>query len=263
MDVDPSRPSPMEFVVERPRFAIALAPPTVTRVLAGLLILVFVLEFVAGLWLFGTWTGPVDGRVLLVLGMKVNGRILAGEWWRLFTATLLHIGPFHLIANLIGLFMLGPLVEGHFGHLRFLAIYLVSGLAGSVTSFALSVYPSAGASGAIFGLLGATILYFYRYRDYFGEQGRQVLQSMVVVLVLNLVLGASLANVDNWGHLGGLVGGVLTAWGLLPRYRPPAQVRPGVNMLRRERRLLAETAWFLLSLALVAAGLVAGIARWR
>ncbi len=261
--MDPSRPPVLEFVAERPRFAIPLAPPTVTRILAGLLILVFVLEFLVGLWLFGLWTGPVDSRVLLVLGMKVNELILAGQWWRLLTATLLHIGPFHLIANLIGLFMLGPLVEGHFGHLRFLAIYLISGLAGSVTSFALSVYPSAGASGAIFGLLGATILYFYRYRHYFGEQGRQVLQSMVVVLVLNLALGASLANVDNWGHLGGLVGGAVAAWGLLPRYRPPVRVRPGINMLQRERRLLAETAWLLLSLALVSAGLVAGIVRWR
>ncbi len=72
------------------------------------------------------------------------------------------------------------------------------------------------ASGAIFGLLGATIVYFYTYRDYFGAQGQEVLRSMLVVLVLNLVIGVSMANVDNWGHLGGLVGGAVMAWGLMP-----------------------------------------------
>ncbi len=255
-------PGPLPLLLERPRFAVPIHPPRMTRMLAGLLILVFVLEFVVGLWLFGTWTGPVDGRVLLVLGMKVNELILAGQWWRLLTATLLHIGPFHLLANLVGLFMLGPLVEGRFGSVRFLAIYWVSGLAGSAASFAFSPYPSAGASGAIFGLLGATIVYFYTYRDYFGAQGQEVLRSMLVVLVLNLVIGLSLANVDNWGHLGGLVGGAVMAWGLMPGYRPPEVVHPGVNLLIPETRPVPALVGTLVSLALILGGVGIGVVRW-
>jgi hypothetical protein len=94
--------------------------------------------------------------------------------------------------------------------------------------------------------LGATLLYFYRFRENFGQRGRDILQSMFVVLVLNLFIGVSMNNVDNWGHVGGLVGGFLVTAGLMPRYRVPDMIRPGRQPLRREPHLVRDLFWTLL-----------------
>jgi len=245
----PYHPSPETPL--RPEFYISLTSPTVSRVMIGLNLLVFAATFVFGLVVFGTWTGPVDIRVLYLLGMKSNIDILNGEVWRLLTAMFLHIGPTHLISNLIGLFMLGPILEGHLGHWRFAAIYLIGGLFGSVASYAFSPALSAGASGAIFALLGATVLYFFRFRENFGQKGQEILRSMLVVLVLNLVMGGALANVDNWGHLGGLAGGLLVAAGLFPRYRLPEVIRLGRQPLVRDSNTARQIGWVLLCVFLL------------
>lgn len=229
-----------------PTFFIPLVRPRVSRALIGLNLIVFAVTFVYGLAEYGVWNGPTNLRVLFDLGMKSNWHIMQGQSWRLFTAMFLHIGPIHLISNLIGLFWLGPIIEGHFGHLRFAAIYLLGGLLGSIASYAFSPAPSAGASGAVFALLGATIVYFYRYRENMGRQGQSMLQSALVILVINLALGLSVSNIDNWGHMGGLAGGVIVAVGLLPRYRPPAVVRAGAQPLMREARVVRTVAWTLL-----------------
>ncbi len=237
-----------------PTFFIPLVPPRISRVLIGVNLCVFAATFVYGLLVFGVWNGPMDLRVLYRLGMKSNEAILNGETWRLFTAMFLHIGPIHLISNLIGLYWLGPIIEGHYGHLRFAVIYLLGGLLGSIASYAFSPALSAGASGAVFALLGATIIYFYRYRENMGRQGQSMLQSALVILVINLALGFSVSNVDNWGHIGGLVGGAIVAIGLLPRYRQPAVVRLGMQALAREPRILWSLTWtFVCALLLLAA----------
>lgn len=217
----------------------------------GLNLLAFAATFVFGLAVFGTWSGPVDIRVLYLLGMKSNADILNGEVWRLLTAMFLHIGPTHLFSNLIGLFMLGPILEGHLGHWRFAAVYLVGGLFGSVASYAFSPALSAGASGAVFALLGATVLYFFRFRENFGARGREILQSMLVVLVINLVLGGTVANVDNWGHVGGLLGGLLVVAGLFPTYRLPSIIQMGRQPLVRESNLTRQILWVSLSVLLL------------
>jgi len=229
-----------------PTFYIPLVRPRVSRALIAVNLLVFAATFIYGLLEYGVWNGPTNLRVLCDLGMKSNWHIMQGENWRLFTAMFLHIGPIHLISNLIGLFWLGPIIEGHFGHLRFTAIYLLGGLLGSIASYAFSPAPSAGASGAVFALLGATIIYFYRFRDNMGRQGQSMLQSALAILVINLVLGFSVANVDNWGHMGGLVGGVIIAIGLLPRYRPPSVLNFGRQPLVREPRIVRGLSWTLL-----------------
>lgn len=226
-------------------FYIPLVPPLVSRALIGINLLVFAATFVYGLLEYGVWNGPNNLRVLFDLGMKSNFHVYHGQSWRLFTAMFLHIGPIHLISNLIGLFWLGPIIEGHFGHVRFAAVYLLGGLLGSIASYAFSPALSAGASGAVFALLGATIVYFYRFRDNLGRHGQSMLQSALVILVLNLVLGFSVTNVDNWGHLGGLAGGVIVAAGLLPRYRQPEVVRAGAQPLVREARVIRALAWTL------------------
>lgn len=235
----------------RPEFYIPLTRPIVSRIMIGVNLLVFAATFLFGLIVFGVWTGPVDLRILYLFGMKSNLDILQGEWWRLFTAMFIHIGPTHLISNLIGLFWLGPLIEGHLGHLRFALIYILGGLLGSIASYAFTPALSAGASGAVFALLGGTALYFYRFRENLGRQGQAVLQSAMVVLALNLFLGVSMSGVDNWGHLGGLAGGLLLTWGLIPRYQIPAVVQPGRQPLTRVRRPAAEIAWILFSVAVL------------
>ncbi len=253
-DQPTSQPAPQTPTFDaplRPEFYISLTSPTVNKVMIGLNLLAFAATFVFGLVVFNTWTGPVDIRVLYLLGMKSNADILNGEVWRLLTAMFLHIGPTHLISNLIGLFMLGPILEGHLGHWRFAAIYLIGGLFGSVASYAFSPALSAGASGAVFALLGATVFYFFRFRENFGARGREILQSMLVVLVMNLVLGGTVANVDNWGHIGGLLGGLLVVAGLFPTYRLPAVILMGRQPLVREFNLARQIGWIAFSILLL------------
>ena len=225
----PPNPSPLPppYAGERapaPRtihYAIRLAPPTLTYFLIGVCLAVFFLEIGYGFWRYNTWTGSQNTTVLVDLGAKVNQYILLGEWWRLFTAMFLHIGVMHLLFNMWALFAIGRLVEAYYGHVRYAIIYLLGGLFGSLASYAFSPSVSAGASGGVFALTGATSVYFFRYRDNFGSHGRAVLQNMLLIIVMNLAFGFAGSGVDNWGHIGGLVGGLLLAWGLLPKYALP------------------------------------------
>jgi rhomboid protease GluP len=115
------------------------------------------------------------------------------------------------------LYAIGPAVERFFGTPRFIAQYLLSGFAGVVFSLALSPYPSAGASGAIFGLLGSLGAFIYIHRDLFGQFGRVQLRQIVLVALLNLGLGL-MPGIDNWGHLGGLLTGVFLTLLIGPRF---------------------------------------------
>ena len=182
MNLFGNAPRPSVGPPEPPSFFIPLVPPRVSRTLIAINLLVFAVTFLYGLVEYRVWNGPTNLRVLFDLGMKSNWHIMQGQSWRLFTAMFLHIGPIHLISNLIGLFWLGPIIEGHFGHFRFAVIYLLGGLLGSIASYAFSPALSAGASGAVFALLGATIVYFYRFRDNMGRQGQSMLQSALVLL---------------------------------------------------------------------------------
>jgi rhomboid protease GluP len=236
----------------RPRFVIRQTPPYVTRFMLAANIVVFVVMVIYGYITYGTINGTEDMRVLIFFGAKVNVLIAAGEWWRLFTAMFIHIGVIHLLFNLYALYSLGPLVESYFGHFRFTAIYLIGGLFGSLASYAFSDAPAAGASGAIFGLAGCLTLYFFRYRENFGARGRAILYNMLVVIGINLVFGLSQPGIDNWGHMGGLIGGALVTAGLLPSYRPPTITSYGANVyvMEEEPRLWLNAAWILVCLAL-------------
>ncbi|MFN2203776.1 MAG: rhomboid family intramembrane serine protease [Caldilineaceae bacterium] len=238
----PSTQAGQPYVV-RNRFAIRLSKPYVTRTLIVLNVLVFVAMVVYGYMTYNTLRGTEDMRVLVDFGAKVNSLIADGETWRLFSAMFIHIGVFHLLVNLYALYILGPLVEGYFGHLRFLGIYLVGGLFGSLASYAFSDSISAGASGAIFGLAGAITVFFLRYRDNFGKQGRSILQSMAFIIGLNLIFGLTVPGIDNWGHIGGLVGGAVVAYGLLPRYKAPDLLQPGPQVIEQEERVIHSLLW--------------------
>jgi membrane associated rhomboid family serine protease len=164
---------------------------------------VFVLQL-AGQVLFGS-------DVVIELGAKANDLILAGQVWRLVTPVFIHGGVLHLGVNMYSLFALGPPVERFFGAPRMLALYLLSGISGVVFSLAFNRFPSVGASGAIFGLLGALAMFLYLHRGLLGPAGRMQLQQLVVVGALNLVYGAMNPGIDLWGHIGGLAAGAACA----------------------------------------------------
>lgn len=247
----------------RARFYITVTPPRVTYALLAANVAIFIAMIVVGYVVFGTLNGTEDMRVLSLFGAKINARIaLEGQVWRLFTAMFLHIGVLHLLFNLYALNALGPLVEGYFGHVRFSVIYLLGGLFGSLASYAFSPNPSAGASGAIFGLAGAITIYFLRYRENFGSRGRAILTNMLMVIGINLVFGLAMPGIDNWGHMGGLVGGAVLAWGLLPRYEPPVALIPGNYPLAERPRGTQYLTWVLLWSALLILGVQAATRNW-
>lgn len=240
----------------RPQFYIRLSKPTATRVLLVVILAIFVVEvalsFLISRSLLALTSPSIE--VLVLMGAKVNEFIAQGEVWRLFTAIFLHGGVIHVMFNLYALYALGPLLEGYTGHMRFLTIFLISGLYGSLFSYALSGPISVGASGAVFGLLGGISVYFLKYRNNFGTQGRSILQNMAIVLVLNLIIGFSSGFIDNWGHIGGLVGGALVAFGILPRYCQPQAIQPGAQALEVVERRVLEAIWVVLCLLLLIIG---------
>ena len=154
-------------------------------------------------------------------GAKVNAAITAGQLWRLVTPVLIHAGLLHLFVNMYSLTAIGPAVERLFGARRMLAVYLLAGVAGVEFSLAFSPYASVGASGAIFGLLGALGTLLYLHRKTLGPSGEVTLRRIAFVALLNLGLGLA-PGIDNWGHLGGLLAGAALGWFLGPQLEPIA-----------------------------------------
>lgn len=187
--------------------------PVVTYVIMGLTILVFLAQMISKFVL--------GGDLPAGLGMKINAYILQGEWWRLFTPMLLHSSAslLHIIFNMYALYALGPGLESTYGHGRFLALYVIAGFAGNVLSFLFSSANSLGASTAIFGLIGAEAVFLYRNRQLFGGGAQRALTNVLFVAAANLMLGFTSSGIDNWGHIGGLLGGSFFAWFAGPLYR--------------------------------------------
>jgi len=150
--------------------------------------------------------------LLAIYGMKSNELIIAGEYWRLVTAMFLHGSIIHLGFNLYALYILGRRVERFFGSFRFLGLFLIAGIAGNLFSFVFTEAPSLGSSTAIFGLLGAEGIFIYQHRKLIGEQFKVALRQIIQVALGNLVIGFMIPGIDNWGHIGGLIGGALYTW---------------------------------------------------
>jgi rhomboid protease GluP len=191
---------------------IPLSRPVLTYVLLGLIALMYVAESLLG--------GSTNSDTLVFLGAQVNQFVALGEYWRLLGAMFLHIGIMHLAFNGWALYSLGREVEAFYGTPRFTLIYLLSGFFGGMATFWLGPNVlSAGASGAIFGLVGAEIAYFFVNRKLFGQLSRRSLGNLAILVAINLVLGFSPGSgVNNYAHLGGLVGGLALGLGLAPRY---------------------------------------------
>jgi membrane associated rhomboid family serine protease len=193
----------------RRRSAITLGGTgAVTRALLIVNIGMFVVELGAGAG--SALGGGPSLRTLFDLGAMQPLAIAQGhQYWRLFTAMFLHAGLLHLALNMYGLYLFGTIIEQAFGEIRFLAIYLAAGLMASVASFLFSDPRSVavGASGAIFGLLGAWVAFNFRRRG--NTFAAANLRMAALLIGLNLFLGFSIRGIDNFAHLGGLVTGIV------------------------------------------------------
>jgi len=193
--------------------------PFVTYSLIGICVVVYLLQWVTQSFL------NID--IPAAWGVKDNILIMQGQVWRFITPIFLHGSIVHLGFNMYALFALGPTLERFYKHWRYLVLFLLGGFAGNVLSFMFTKNPSLGASTAIFGLLGAEGVLIYQNREIFGATARRALPQVVMIAVINLMIGLSIPAIDNWGHIGGLVGGTLFAWfggpllqrqGLFPPY---------------------------------------------
>ena len=176
----------------------------VTYTLIGINILIYIVTSIMSRNIFYSNT-----YVLIMLGAKVNELINYGQVWRLLTCAFLHGGIMHLAFNMYSLKIIGSEVEYIFGRKKYLIIYLMASLGGSIFSYIFSPYSiSVGASGAIFGLLGAMLVFGIKHRN---KIGKGYMMNIIQVIGINIFIGITLSNIDNFGHIGGLIVGGITA----------------------------------------------------
>ena len=173
----------------------------VTYIIMAICIILFILMELSG--------GSTNSQTLLKYGANLDVLVKNGEYYRLFTCIFLHIGIMHLLCNMYSLYIIGREVENLFGKIKYIIIFILSGIFGSIMSLAFTHNTiSAGASGAIFGLLGALLYFGMHYRTYLGEA---IKRSIIPIIVVNLIIGFFAEGIDLAAHIGGLVGGVLVA----------------------------------------------------
>ncbi len=203
----------------------------VTMALIGINVLVFLAELGAGGTTQGTRNWIYTHGALFASGGYFHGSVVPlpgfipiakhgvahGEWWRLISAAFLHYGPFHLAINMYSLFFAGTLLEQVIGRWRFALLYVGSGIAGSAGAILISPDSvTVGASGAIFGILGALFVLERKGSIMTGGQ-------VAALIVLNLIFTFAVSNISVGGHIGGLIGGVVLMWLLVHTRRSAAQ----------------------------------------
>ncbi len=192
-------------------FQLPASTPQVTYAILGITIFVFILQLLSDFFL--------GGDLMVALGAKSNDAIRAGQLWRFFTPILLHGSLWHIGFNMYALYSLGTGLEKRMGHVRFLLLYLLAGFAGNVMSFLITPGLSIGASTSVFGVIAAEGIFLYQNRRLFGKEAGRAMNNIVFVILLNLFMGFSSGGmIDNWGHVGGLVGGAIFAWFAGPRW---------------------------------------------
>ena len=235
-----------------PRVTIQLpdGKPYVTTSLLVIIVIIYILQMGTELFL--------GYDLLAVYGMKSNELIIAGQYWRLFTAMFLHGSLLHLGFNLYALYILGRRVERFFGSFRFLGLFLIAGMMGNLFSFFFTSAPSLGSSTAIFGLLGAEGVFIYQHRKLIGDQFKVAMRQIIQVAGINILIGLS-PGIDNWGHIGGLLGGVIFTWFGGPVYKvlntPPqlrledqrAEEKSGLIFIALLIVIISLVAWIILS----------------
>lgn len=207
-EVIPPQPQPQAVSVAFPQSA-----PYVTYTIIGVTVFFFLLQW-GSVAVFGYPTSFKNVDWLTLYGARINEAIKAGELWRLLTPMLLHgmSSITHILFNMYALYSLGTGLEQYFGRWRFLALYVLGGFAGNVASFLFTDGYSVGASTAIFGLLGAEGVFLYQNRKLLGARAKKAINNIIFVAAFNLFIIGSLPYIDNWGHIGGLVGGLMFTW---------------------------------------------------
>lgn len=204
----------------------AIAGLSFTKVLIAAILAMYVIEVSKG-GAGSFFQGPTELQ-LFNLGAGFPPAIaIFGQYWRFVSSMFLHIGLIHLAFNCYALWLLGTQIERDFGRLRFLGIYFLTGILGSIASYAFGpLVVSAGASGAVFGLMGAFLAFNYLRRDQ--TIARMNLRWVWQILALNLILAITIRGIDLRAHLGGLVSGVAAGY-LLDRER--VRLSPGLRVL--------------------------------
>lgn len=238
---------------DEPRFPIpgARRKPFVTWALLAAIALIWGAVELSG--------GSNDSATLIAFGAMQAGAIAAGDYWRLLTAMFLHSGVLHIGLNCVGLFILGTQAEKVYGHVRFTAIYLLSGLGASALSYALNLSRmensvGVGASGAVFGLLGALAAFFLVNRDKLGKMGRNSLTSILILAGVNLAFGLMIPGIDNYAHIGGFAAGAMLGLAFAPDYKAAFDPFGRIERLRDANSFLRRS--WILPLAVLA--IVAG-----
>jgi rhomboid protease GluP len=218
------------------RVAVPDVKPTVTYSLIVFTIFIYLLQLagqyllpanLANSWFTALGTSATQlgtFNITEIIGIKVNGLIRAGQIWRLITPVFLHdstlpFGLLHIGFNMYALFLFGRGAESRFGHWRFTLLYFLSAYAGNVLSFLLTPNPSLGASTAIFGLLAAEGIFIIQNRQLLGSRANRALMNVLYMAGINLLIGFTTTGVDNFGHLGGMLGGILFTWFGGPRWK--------------------------------------------
>jgi rhomboid protease GluP len=217
--------------------------PPVTIVTLALLALIFVAEIRMG--------ALASKESIIAMGALARERVVAGEYWRLLTAPWLHGGTEHLVGNGIALYILGMVCEAAFGRAQLVVLYVLSGLAGSLVSMLVSVGPSVGASGAIFGLQGAAIVLLRRERDRLLVRDRRVGFVLLIWAIYTIAGGLTDPFIDNGAHIGGALGGALIALRLRPVVLSPIHAEDAAVVRR----------WLWLMIALEAYAVVGWLRR--
>jgi membrane associated rhomboid family serine protease len=211
-------PSPRR-VARRASASLSLSGPYITFVLIGINVSVYLLQLLMGAGPNANSGWIYEHGVLVSSAVDSSGQVVGvaeGEWWRLVTATFLHYGPLHLGMNMLVLWFIGPAIEDYFGHGRYVLLYLVSGLAGSAGALIWSPSaPTVGASGAIWGVMGAALILESRRIWVFGGQA-------MGLVVFNLAITFLIPGISIGGHIGGLAGGGLAALAFSQFRRVPA-----------------------------------------
>lgn len=186
-----------------------LKKPIMSYVLIAINTIVFL-----SMYFFGN--GSNDIATLLNFGATHPELIRSGDYYRLITSAFIHIGFLHFIFNNYAIYIIGPQLESFFGKTKFILIYLFSAISGNLLSMIFTNGIGAGASGAIFGLLGSLLYFGHHYRVYLGS----VIKSQIIpLIVINLLIGFSIQGIDNAAHIGGLIGGILITIALGVKYK--------------------------------------------
>jgi len=197
------------------RVSLPVSAPYVTYAIIGVTVFVYVLQLASQAYF------QFDLPAALLL--RSNELIRSGQLWRLVSSALVHGSLVHIGFNMYALFSFGAALERTFGHGRFLLLYVVGAFTGNVVSLLFSTVNSLGASTAIFALLGAEAVFLFQNRRLFGDRVKSEIGNLVFIAAFNIFIIGSMPGIGNWGHIGGLLGGLMLSWLICPLW----DVEPG------------------------------------